>query len=90
MCAALPTFRQRKDLRRAVFTAPFDVMASVLALALTICLLSYVDYKKEGLAMLILAAVGLAVYFAYKILGARGNTVIAEPVDGLPAGKPSN
>jgi len=78
-CAALPIFRQRKDLPRAVFTAPFDVLASVFALGLTIWLLSYVDYNKEGLAILILAAIGLVIYFAYKILGKRNaNKAIAE------------
>ncbi len=77
-CAALPIFRQRKDLPKAVFTTPFDVMASVLALGLTIWLLSYVDYKKEGLAILILAAIGLVIYFVYKILGKNGNKGIAE------------
>jgi basic amino acid/polyamine antiporter, APA family len=89
-CAALPIFRQRKDLPRAVFTAPFDVMASVLALGLTIWLLSYVDYKKEGLAVLILALVGLVIYFAYKIWGAKGDDVIAEQVDALRVGKLTN
>ena len=89
-CAALPIFRQRKDLPKAVFTAPFDVMASVLALGLTIWLLSYVDYKKEGLAILILAAVGLGIYFAYKFLGASGNKIVAEPVDALRVGKLTN
>lgn len=78
-CAALPIFRQRKDLPRAVFTAPFDVLASVFALGLTIWLLSYVDYNKEGLAILILAAIGLVIYFAYKILGKRNaNKAIVE------------
>ncbi|MDQ3040883.1 MAG: APC family permease [Acidobacteriota bacterium] len=63
-CAALPVFRQREDLPKAAFTAPFDVL--VFALGLTVWLLSYVDYKKEGLAILILAVVGLIIYAAYK------------------------
>jgi APA family basic amino acid/polyamine antiporter len=65
-CAALPIFRQRVDLPKAAFVAPFDVMAAVIALGLTIWLLSYADYQKEGLAILILAAIGLLVYTAYK------------------------
>jgi amino acid transporter len=77
-CAALPIFRQRKDLPKAVFTAPCDVLASVLALGLTIWLLSYVDYQKEGLAILILSAIGMVIYFVYKILGKKGNKVIDE------------
>ena len=89
-CAALPILRQRKDLPKAVFTAPFDVMASVLALGLTIWLLSYVDYKKEGLAVLILAAVGLAIYFVYKILGTNGKKAVAEQVDALRVSKLTN
>ncbi len=89
-CAALPILRQRKDLPKAVFTAPFDVMASALALGLTIWLLSYVDYKKEGLAVLILAAVGLAIYFVYKILGTNGKKAVAEQVDALRVSKLTN
>ncbi len=65
-CAALPVFRRRNDLPKAVYSVPFGILASILALSLTIWLLAYVDYKKEGLAILILAVVGLIIYAAYK------------------------
>ena len=70
-CASLPVFRQRKDVPEAKFTAPFNVLASVLALVLTIWLLSQVDYKREGLAILILAVIGLFVFAAYKLFGKK-------------------
>ncbi len=70
-CLALPVFRQRKDLREAKFKVPFDVLASMLSLILVVWLLSNVDYKKEGLVLLIVAAIGLIIYFAYGFFGKR-------------------
>ncbi len=63
-CLALPVFRQRKDVPKAEFKVPFDVLASMLSLILVVWLLSNVDYKKEGLVLLIVAAIGLIIYFA--------------------------
>lgn len=68
-CASLPVFRSREDAPRAEFLVPYGIIASVLSLILTAWLLTTVDYKKEGLAILIVAAVGLIIYFAYKFLG---------------------
>jgi len=68
-CASLPVFRFRKGSPPAEFLVPYGIIASILSLILTAWLLTTVDYKKEGLAILIVAAVGLAVYFAYKFLG---------------------
>jgi basic amino acid/polyamine antiporter, APA family len=68
-CASLPVFRSRSDAPPAKFTAPFGILASILSLLLIIWLLTQVDYKKEGLVMLIMAAVGLIIYFAYLFLG---------------------
>jgi basic amino acid/polyamine antiporter, APA family len=70
-CAALPVFRQRKDIPKALYTAPLDILASVFALVLTFWLLSFVDYKKEGLAVLLVTVVGLIFYFAYRLLGKK-------------------
>ena len=70
-CLALPVFRQRKDVPEAKFKVPFDVLASMLSLILVVWLLSNVDYKKEGLVLLIAAAIGLIIYFAYRFLGKR-------------------
>ena len=68
-CLALPVFRQRKDVPEAKFVIPFDVLASIFALILTLWLLSNVDFKKEGFVILIVGAAGLAVYFAYQLFG---------------------
>ncbi len=64
-CASLPVFRWRKDAPPAKFIAPFGIIAAILSLLLIIWLLTQVDYKKEGLVMLITAAIGLIIYFAY-------------------------
>jgi amino acid transporter len=71
-CAALPVFRRRAAAAPpAKFTAPFGVAAAVLSLLLIVWLLTRVDYKKEGLVMLIMAAIGLAIYFAYRFFGKK-------------------
>ncbi|MBS1795709.1 MAG: amino acid permease [Acidobacteria bacterium] len=63
-CAALPVFRRRTDAPPARFHAPFGVVAAVLSLVLIVWLLTQVDYRKEGLVMLVMAAVGLIIYGA--------------------------
>ncbi len=65
-CASLPVFRLRRDAPEAKFIAPFGTLAAVLSLLLIIWLLTNVDYRREGLAILIAAAVGLIVYFVYR------------------------
>ncbi len=70
-CLALPIFRQRSDIPPAKFSAPLGILAAVLSLGLIGWLLVNVDFKKEGLPILIAAAIGLVVYFAYRTLGNR-------------------
>ncbi len=65
-CLALPIFRRRGDLPPAPFTVPFGVAAAVLSIGLILWLLTTVDYSKEGLAVLIAAAIGMVIYFAYR------------------------
>ena len=65
---ALPVFRQRADLPKAQFYAPLGVLAAVLSLALIVWLIVHVDFSKEGLPILVAAAVGLVLYFGYQIL----------------------
>jgi len=65
-CAALPLFRYRQDAPKAEFFAPFGIAASVLSLVLIVWLLTNVDFKKEGLAILAVAVSGLIIYFAYR------------------------
>jgi amino acid transporter len=66
-CAALPVFRRRQTAPKAEFIAPAGIAASILSLILIVWLLANVDFKKEGLAILIAAVIGLVVYFAYRI-----------------------
>ncbi len=65
-CASLPVFRRRNDAPEAKFLAPFGVAAAILSLVLTVWLLTNVDFRKEGLAILIAAVVGLIIYYAYR------------------------
>jgi len=67
-CAALPVFRKRTDVPKAEFLAPFGIAASIFSLTLIVWLLYNVDYKKEGLTVLIVAAIGLIFYFGYRLL----------------------
>ena len=66
-CASLPVFRNKTDAPEAKFIAPFGIAAAVLSLILTIWLLTNVDFRKEGLAILVAAVVGLIIYFAHRI-----------------------
>ena len=66
-CLALPIFRRRKDMPNAPFSAPFGVLAALLSIGLIIWLLTNVDFAKEGLAILIAAALGLLLYFVSRL-----------------------
>lgn len=70
-CAALPVFRRRQDAPKAELIVPFGIVASILSLLLTVWLLANVDFKKEGLAILILAIFGLVLYFASRFWNGR-------------------
>jgi amino acid transporter len=69
-CASLPVFRRRNNTPEAAFVAPFGIAASVLSLLLIVWLLTNVDFRKEGLAILVIGAIGLVLYFAYWRFGA--------------------
>lgn len=73
-CASLPVFRYQQNAPKAEFSAPLGVLASALSLILTIWLLTRVDFKKEGLAILIAALIGLVLYFVYKFFGNKAET----------------
>ncbi len=62
-CASLPVFRWRKNAPQAKFFIPFGIFASFFSLILIIWLLMNVDFRKEGLAILVVAFVSLIVYF---------------------------
>ena len=66
-CAALPVFRWRTNAPKAEFLAPLGIAASIVSLILTVWLLTNVDFRKEGLAILILGAIGLVVYFVCRL-----------------------
>lgn len=63
-CAALPVFRFRKNAPPAEFRAPLGTVAAFLSLALIAWLLWNVK-PEEFTNVLIVAAIGLIVYFAY-------------------------
>jgi basic amino acid/polyamine antiporter, APA family len=73
-CASLPVFRARENAPPAVFRAPMGIAAAVLSLLLTGWLLTNVDFKKEGVMVLVLAAAGLMLYYAYRIFGKKSTS----------------
>ena len=72
-CASLPFFRFRQDVPPAKYSAPFGIAAAVLSMLLIVWLLTRVDYQKEGLVMIVMAAIGMVIYFAYRIFGKRNS-----------------
>jgi amino acid transporter len=71
-CLALPVFRRRGNVAEAEFRAPFGVVAAVLSLILIGWLLTDERVLAEGLPILIAVGIGLAIYFAYKLVGRVG------------------
>ncbi|HST24209.1 MAG TPA: amino acid permease, partial [Blastocatellia bacterium] len=65
-CAALLVFRHNRNARPAMFKTPAGVAVSVIALALAAWLLSnstWLDARDSAIA----AAIGLLIYFGYKM-----------------------
>ena len=77
-CAALPVFRNRENAPKAEFLVPFGVIASGLSLILVIWLLTNVDFRKEGLAILAVALVGLVLYFVNKFFSNKNEEIARE------------
>jgi APA family basic amino acid/polyamine antiporter len=65
-CAALPLFRRRKDVPRAVFHLPGGTFIAILCLVLVVWLLAN-STKQEAIATALAAAAGLLIFFAYRI-----------------------
>lgn len=61
-CASLFVFRRRTDMPPAPFLAPFGIAAAVLSLGLIAWLLTNVDFRKEGLPIIVAAIAGLVLY----------------------------
>ena len=68
-CVALPVFRQRSDIPQAKFAVPGGVLAAAVSLGLIAWLLGSVDFNKEGRPIIWALVIGIAIYFAYRILG---------------------
>jgi amino acid transporter len=75
-CAALPVLRKRSDAPAAQFRLPGGPVIAVAALILSAWLL-YNSTLYEAIATTIAAAVGFAIYFAYRVV--RYNIVKDEP-----------
>lgn len=73
-CISLPVFRRRSDMPDAPFRAPLGIAAAVLSVALIIWLLTRVDFAKEGVAIAIAAAIGLAIYLANWLVKKKNQT----------------
>jgi basic amino acid/polyamine antiporter, APA family len=69
-CAALPVFRYRQDERTAMFRAPAGWVASIASLLLIGWLLWHSNWKELRLVG-IAAAVGMVIYFGYRIVRSK-------------------
>lgn len=69
-CAAVPVLRRRGNTEAALFNAPGGSGTAVLAMALIIWLLSN-GTAREALQVAIAAAIGLAIFLAYRFASAR-------------------
>jgi amino acid transporter len=69
-CLALPVFRRRPDMPQPPpFAVPLGVAASVSSLALIGWLLTNVDFAREGLAVIVAAAIGLIIFAGFRLFG---------------------
>jgi amino acid transporter len=68
-CLSLPVFRRRSDVPPAAFRLRGGTLISVLSLLLAAWLLT--SARKEALAATIAAAIGLLIYFAYRLYSRR-------------------
>jgi amino acid transporter len=69
-CAALPKLRYQKDAPAAMFLLPGGMVISILAILLTIWLLSnatLIEARDSGIAL----AMGLIIYFLYRAMKKR-------------------
>jgi amino acid transporter len=70
-CLALPVFRSRGDAPEAKFMAPLGVVAAALSLVLIGWLLTRVDLAKEGIPIVIAAAIGLVIFGLNRAISGR-------------------
>ena len=68
-CAALPVLRRRKDLPPPAFRVRGGLIIAVAALILAVWLIAN-STRTEAIQSLIAAAVGLAIYFVYRLIWA--------------------
>lgn len=68
-CLSLPVFRHKKNVPAAVFRLRGGTVIAILSLLLAVWLLSN-STRQERTTAIIAAAVGLLIYFAYRLFGA--------------------
>jgi amino acid transporter len=66
-CASLPILRWRKSAPQAAYLISFGIVLSAVSLILIVWLLTNVDYRKEGLPILISAGIGFVLYFINRL-----------------------
>ena len=71
-CISLPFFRRRSDAPPAGFRLRFGTVIAILSLGLAAWLLAN-STRQEARAAAIAAAVGLLIYFAYRLYSRRGH-----------------
>lgn len=68
-CLSLPIFRRRCDVAQAKFIAPMGMASAFLSIALIGWLMTAVDFRSEGIPIIVAAVIGLLLYIGYKRFG---------------------
>jgi basic amino acid/polyamine antiporter, APA family len=68
-CLSLPVFRRRRDVPEAKYHSRLGIVATIVSLVLIGWLLMDERVLNESLPILVAIAVGLVIYFAYKLIG---------------------
>ncbi len=72
-CVSLIVFRRREASPAAKYIAPFGLAAAVLSIGLIGWLLTSVDFAKEGIPILIVAAIGLTLHAGFRFFARSDN-----------------
>jgi amino acid transporter len=78
-CLSLPIFRYRSGAPKARFAAPFGIAVAILSIGLIVWLLTNVDYAKEGLAVIVAAAIGMVIFAGSRFVSGPTDSAKRDP-----------
>ena len=74
-CLSLPVFRRRPEIAEAAYVAPFGVFVSIASIAIILWLLTNVDFRKEGIPILVAAAIGVVIFYLNRLFRKPDDTI---------------